>query len=48
MPILNNIEYLSMPQQVEKNKDDIAALEERVAILEAIILDLTARIEALE
>lgn len=27
MPILNNIEYLSMPQQVEKNKDDIAQLK---------------------
>ena len=27
MSILNNIEYLSMPQQVEKNKDDIAQLK---------------------
>lgn len=27
MAILNNIEYLSMPQQVEKNKDDIAQLK---------------------
>ena len=27
MPIYNNIEYLSLPQQVEKNKDDIAALQ---------------------
>ena len=27
MAILNNIEYLSMPQQVEKNKDDIAKLK---------------------
>lgn len=27
MPILNNIEYLSMPQQVEKNKDDIEQLK---------------------
>ena len=27
MPILNDIEYLSMPQQVEKNKDDITQLK---------------------
>jgi len=25
--IYNNVEYLSLPQQVEKNKDDIAALQ---------------------
>lgn len=25
--IYNNVEYLSLPQQVEKNKDDIAALK---------------------
>ena len=27
MPIYNNIEYLSLPQQVEKNKDDIAQIK---------------------
>ena len=48
MPIYNNIEYLSLPEQVQKNKDDIAALQAIIEVLQATIQDLTDRIEALE
>ena len=48
MPTYNNIDYLSMPEQVNKNKADIAALEARVAALETLTADLLARIEVLE
>jgi ubiquinone biosynthesis protein UbiJ len=41
MPTYNNIDYLTMPDQVNKNKEDIEALEAQIA-------ELIARIEALE
>jgi hypothetical protein len=41
MPIYNDIEYLSLPQQVDKNNTDIEELL-------AVIVLLTARIITLE
>lgn len=41
MPTYNSIDYLTMPEQVNKNKEDIAALE-------ALIVALTARVAELE
>jgi cell division protein FtsB len=41
MPTYNNIDYLTMSEQVDKNKEDIEALEAQIA-------ELIARIEALE
>lgn len=41
MPVYNNIDYLTLPEQVKKNVEDIEALE-------ALIVALTARVEALE
>ena len=35
--IYNNVEYLSLPQQVEKNKDDIATIKTDTAILASLM-----------
>lgn len=42
MPIYNSTEYLSVPQQVNKNKSDIAALDTRMTAAEAAILGNTS------
>ncbi len=47
MPILNNVEYLSLPQQVEKNKDDIELLKQEVESLKSQLLELTLVVDAL-